>query len=76
MFILLTFTRLLRITYINDYINHVARVVLLMAVERSQSVKCFLCKDENQSSNPQYHTQVSMVGMPVIPAPEGRSRGF
>lgn len=63
---MLTYTRMLLIIDINDYINHVARVVLLRAAERSQSVKCFLRKDENQSSSPQYHTQVSMVGMPVI----------
>lgn len=51
-FILLTYTRLLYITYVNDYMNHIANVVLLRAGEIS--VKCFLCKDQNLSSSPQH----------------------
>lgn len=38
--------------YINDYMNHIANVVLLRAVQIS--VKFFICKDQNLSSSPQY----------------------
>lgn len=59
-FILLTYTRILYITYIDDYINHIANVVLLRAGKIS--VKCFLCKDQTLSLVLSTHTQTTVVG--------------